>query len=74
MNNTDKAIRAAVYEALSKSNPGIVNSLKNLLRLGQTPAQIRRKLVSKYGEYNLTVNAAILAAQYLKEHPELLNQ
>lgn len=72
MSDFEKDMRAAAYEALSKTNPGIVKSLKASLLLGETPKGIKENLVRKFGDNNLTVNAAILAVYHLKEHPELL--
>lgn len=72
MNTFKTQMREAAYSALLKVNPEVIESVKLELLNGDTAKKIEKRLVKKFGNYNLTANSAILAAYHIEANPELL--
>jgi hypothetical protein len=67
-------MREAAYKSMCKINPKVIDGLKAALKGGASVKEIEKKLVRKWGNNNLTANSTILAAYYIKAHPELLKE
>lgn len=51
----------AMYEIMSVNMPALVAAVTDLIKAGQTPAQIEQAMVAKYGETQTTRNVRHVA-------------
>jgi hypothetical protein len=72
METFKEQVREAAYKSMCKVNPGAIEALKKVMRMGQTAKGLEMLLSRKYGNGNLTSNSTILAAYHIESHPEVL--
>jgi hypothetical protein len=65
MSDLEMMVDEAVFVAWQKSQPRLIDAVRDLLRQGETPTQIERRLRRSFGKSEITRQVRSIA-EYLK--------